>query len=95
MYLTKSLFVEFCTCPQRAWWHANDDVTYQRINEYYYGSMDGFAIGKAVEDEAKKLWADKDIVSIDKGRFVSGKWHESYHQQTLALLDAGRPVVYQ
>ncbi len=95
MFFTKSLFVEFSSCPQWAWRHVNNQAIYQKINDYYYGSMDGFAIGKAVEDVAKKIWLDSTIVSVDKTSFVSGKRHESYHQQTTTLLDGWTPVIYQ
>jgi len=57
--------------------------------------MDGLAIGKAVEEEAKKLWSDRTIVSVDKDVLDYKRRHESYHQETVRLFDPSHTVFYQ
>lgn len=94
MYITKSLFVEFCSSPKRARWHVNDTNTYQMIQEAQYGGMDGVTIGEDVETMVLARYTDQTIATIDTDDMRSD-WHQTYHDRTLQALSSHPDIVYQ
>lgn len=52
MYLTKSLFVDYCDFPKMARWKANDSVVYKKIRKIESEEQEDhiISIGQAVED---------------------------------------------
>ena len=95
MYITKSLFVEFASCPKLARWHANDKTTYNIINEANYGAMDGIAVGQATEDVVLALYADKDVAVVDTTKINFSDWYSSYHALTQEIVSDSPDVIYQ
>lgn len=94
MYLTKSLFVEFCASPKLAWWHCNDKKTYGLIQEEMYGDMDGLAIGQSVEEMVKRIYPDRTIALIDTEKMRKDR-HGTYYQRTMKVMEQATGVIYQ
>lgn len=95
MFITKSLLVEFITCPKLAWRHMHDKKTYKAINEDMYGAMDGLAVGQATEDMVLQLYANKEVRTVNMDNINFTKRHQSCHERTQkAMLDKPE-VLYQ
>ena len=93
--LTKSLFVEFTTNPHIARRHIHNKDLYLQILDGLYGSMDGLAVGKAVEQQVLQLFAGKNIINIEKLYRAHHDWYQSYHQNTMQTIDKLPDVIYQ
>lgn len=94
-YITKSLFVEFCESPMLAWYHRNDKITYDYINEQQYGAMDAISIGQEVEDTVASLWQWKKILTVDTSDLDFKDWHGSYLRLSMQTLEQQPDIVYQ
>ena len=94
MYITKSLFVEFCSSPKLARWHINNKDTYKSIQEDKYWAMDGVTIGQTVEDMVLECFPDKEITEIDTENMRSNR-HQTYHDRTMKALESDPEILYQ
>lgn len=96
MFYTKSLFVNFSTSPHLARRAIHDKKwVYQQILDAKYGAMDGLAIGEEVEQAALQLYDADDVVTVDTRQLNFSRWHESFHEQTMTLLEQEPNVLYQ
>ena len=96
MIITKSLFVDFCTSPQLAWWNIHDKKwVYKQILESKYWAMDWLAIGEEVEQAVLKLLEWKQIVTVSTKNLDFKNWHQSYHQETQKVIATDPEVIYQ
>ena len=95
MFITKSLFKEFTQSPKLAWFAVNDKKIHDKIQEDTYGGMDGAAMGQAVEDMVKKLYADKTIAEVDSKNIDFRNRHQSYNELTQKVLEQTPEVLYQ
>lgn len=96
MIITKSLFVNFCTSPQLAWWNIHDKKwVYQQIQDAKYWAMDGLAIGEEVEQAVLKLLDWKQIATVSSDNLDFSNRHQSYHDRTQTILAESPEVVYQ
>lgn len=93
--ITKSLFVEYINNPKLARRHTNDKNIYQNILTKFYAGIDGIAIGKTVEDMAKKLRKDKDIFDINLMKKDFKNRHQSFHKNTMEVVNNWDEILYQ
>ena len=95
-YITKSLFVNYCTSPQLAWWAIHDKKwVFQQIQEANYGSMDGLAIGEEVEQAVLKLLEWKDIATVSSEDLDFLNRYQSYYSRTQEVLTENPEIIYQ
>lgn len=95
MFITKSLFKEFTQSPKLAWFAVNAKPIHTQIQEATYGGMDWAAMGQAVEDMVKKLYAGKTIAEVNSKNIDYQDRHHSYHQLSSKLLEQTPDVLYQ
>lgn len=97
--LTKSLFVEFVTNPHVARRHVHNKQVYTQILEILYGSMDGLAVWKAVEDQVQYFLQSQNAqlttINVEKMHRAHSDWYKSYHTNTCDAIRQNPDVIYQ